>query len=634
MRPAILLAMLLLPATAFAQPKAEANFPPSAAAAATIKAKTSELANALNQLRDKDSTIYGDVHIYFKAAVWVVKLNQFPTKDTVKQTIAVLDSGLARANAAKDGKTPWRDVRGKPIIRGMYSLIDGSVQPYAVTIPEKPSGKRFDVVLHGRDDSLTEVKFIASHESAKPKADLTSGSIIVEPYGRGNLAYRWAAERDVLFALVDVLVRDPPIPPYSVVLRGFSMGGAGVWHLGFHYPHMFTLLGPGAGFTSTRGYIKNLPDKLPDYVEKCLHIYDAVDYAENAFNLPIVAYSGEKDPQKAAADNIERALANFEEPFSFKHLIAPGLEHKQPPEWLAKCEAEYRKQLDRPISNRSRFVTYTTIYNQGTAFANIQTMGEHYKKAVLDITEKSDADEIGTLNIGTENVTAIEIPILPKILTIDGEVVPIKLLRKSGIATRKDGTWQVMTPAEYTRSLNGKLTKINRCCGPIDDAFRFSFAVVPPKTTPDGAGRSTTEAMLRFEKEWQRWFRADLPQSLDKNSHSVVLFGLPSTNPKIAEVLQKLPITWTDKQLVVNGITYDAATHYPAMIYPRDGGKGYVVLNSGHTFHEADLKGSNANLYPRLGDWAVMKIAPTAADPAATEVVAAGLFDEFWQFKK
>ena len=58
----------------------------------------------------------------------------------------------------------------------------------------------------------------------------------------------------------------------------------------------------------------------------------------------------------------------------------------------------------------------------------------------------------------------------------------------------------------------------------------------------------------------------------------------------------------------------------------------YVVLNSGHTFKEADLKGTNALLYPRLGDWAVIKPTPTAKDPAAYEVVAAGLFDENWQF--
>ena len=76
-------------------------------------------------------------------------------------------------------------------------------------------------------------------------------------------------------------------------------------------------------------------------------------------------------------------------------------------------------------------------------------------------------------------------------------------------------------------------------------------------------------------------------------------------------------------------------THLPVLIYPyptHEIAPSYVVLNSGHTFKEADLKGTNALLYPRLGDWAVIKPTPTDKDPAAFEVVAAGLFDENWKF--
>ena len=83
----------------------------------------------------------------------------------------------------------------------------------------------------------------------------------------------------------------------------------------------------------------------------------------------------------------------------------------------------------------------------------------------------------------------------------------------------------------------------------------------------------------------------------------------------------------------MNGVEYDTNTHIPVMIYPNPIDPGhYIVLNSGHTFREADLKGTNALLYPRLGDWAVIKPTPTTNDPSAYEVVSAGLFDENWQF--
>ena len=100
-------------------------------------------------------------------------------------------------------------------------------------------------------------------------------------------------------------------------------------------------------------------------------------------------------------------------------------------------------------------------------------------------------------------------------------------------------------------------------------------------------------------------------------------------------MLPHLPLTWTKEQIALNGKAVSAANHVPVLIYPNPlNPSRYVVLNSGHTFHEADFKGTNALLYPRLGDWAVIKPTPTKEDPAAYEVAAAGLFDENWQFPK
>jgi hypothetical protein len=60
------------------------------------------------------------------------------------------------------------------------------------------------------------------------------------------------------------------------------------------------------------------------------------------------------------------------------------------------------------------------------------------------------------------------------------------------------------------------------------------------------------------------------------------------------------------------------------------------VLNSGHTFHEKEPASLNYLLFPRLGDWAVMKVGgEVPKDPSGLlqeEVVRAGFFDEHWQF--
>jgi hypothetical protein len=55
-----------------------------------------------------------------------------------------------------------------------------------------------------------------------------------------------------------------------------------------------------------------------------------------------------------------------------------------------------------------------------------------------------------------------------------------------------------------------------------------------------------------------------------------------------------------------------------------------VVLNSGHTFGAKEFQGTNAQLYPRLGDYALLRISPEVGKEA--EVVTAGLFDEMWRF--
>src|SRR5262249_10736355 len=153
--------------------------------------------------------------------------------------------------------------------------------------------------------------------------------VLLQIFGRGNNAYRWAGEADV-FEAIDAflaveryLKRESLIDLNRVVLRGFSMGGAGTWHLGLHRPDQWCVLGPGAGFTATRGYVKALPAQLPPYQEACLHIYDAVDYAENAADVPVVAYSGADDPQMAASRNIEERLKPLGIPMT--HLVAPGL---------------------------------------------------------------------------------------------------------------------------------------------------------------------------------------------------------------------------------------------------------------------------------------------------------------------
>ena len=117
----------------------------------------------------------------------------------------------------------------------------------------------------------------------------------------------------------------------------------------------------------------------------------------------------------------------------------------------------------------------------------------------------------------------------------------------------------------------------------------------------------------------------------DIAAHNLVLFGDPGSNKLLGQIADRLPIRWTANSIAVGTRTYSAADHALVMIYPNPlSPRRYVVINSGHTFHEPEFRGSNALVYPRLGDFAVLRLdARKAATDAPVE--QAGFFDDHWE---
>ncbi len=182
---------------------------------------------------------------------------------------------------------------------------------------------------------------------------------------------------------------------------------------------------------------------------------------------------------------------------------------------------------------------------------------------------------------------------------------------------------------------------------PIDDAFATPFLCVRGTGTPWNAavGAWADASLRRFEYEWARYMRGDLPVKRDtevteadvRDKH-LILFGDPGSNSWIAKALPQLPVTWTRQEFELGGQTQTSHDHAPVLICASPlAANRYLVINSGHTFHEREFASFNYLLFPRLGDWAVMKIGPGAAQWQAAsptfpeEVVVAGYFDEAWK---
>ncbi len=614
--------------------------------------------------------IVADVEVYLKSAQWITQHNEFYDKDAGEWTIEALERGLMRASQVRLGEWPWFQQTGAPVIHGYRSAIDGSVQPYAVTLPAD-YGKgirkwRLEVVLHGRQTSLTEVSFLHQFNGNKP-APKDQDYIRLDVYGRGNNGYRWAGESDIAEVLAHFINLESNAMKHAAlldtkrsVLRGFSMGGAGTWHLGLHFPDQWCVISPGAGFTTTHGYVKGLPDKLPSYQEACLRIYDAVEYAENAFNVPIVAYGGENDPQLQAARNIEERLRSHaergnEKGAAMKLLIAPGLKHEFPPEWqkkMADARNEYIAKGREDSPSHVRFVTYTLKYSR-CHWVYIWGMERHYEKASVDAQRVEDGFKVKTHNVRALRLQMGEGATRQAITVhIDGDDVsalPYEPVANSPALVvdlqRREGHWRAVLPEIIATGLLRTPQKFQNFQGPIDDAFMGPFLCVRGTGSPwHEATEDYARANLeRFRKEWSKYFRGELPvkddvevEREDFNNRHLILFGDPSSNSLIAQVLQGLPFTWTKEKITWAGKDYPAAEHVPMMIYPSplSPNHRYVVLNSGHTFHAEDFQGSNALLYPHLGDYAIVKLTGDKKEPLAVEVTTAGLFDDFWHMPK
>ncbi|MEM7387536.1 MAG: prolyl oligopeptidase family serine peptidase [Verrucomicrobiota bacterium] len=232
--------------------------------------------------------------------------------------------GLLLAEAGRRLENPgWEKPKPGLHVRGYRSKIDGSVQPYGLEIPEAFvegreaglqrgqgwKGHPLWVWLHGRGDKETDMHFIHKRMT-KPGQFQPADAIVLHPFGRQCVGWKWAGEWDVFEAIEDV-GRHYEIDLGRIALMGFSMGGAGAWHIGAHYSDRFACIHPGAGFAETKAYNRLKPENYPPVYEQMLWgLYDVPNYARNFLNVPLIAYSGEKDKQIQAARVMERALVD------------------------------------------------------------------------------------------------------------------------------------------------------------------------------------------------------------------------------------------------------------------------------------------------------------------------------------
>ena len=617
---------------------------------AGVDALGKEIDGLKKSLKSPLSDVLPDVQIFHKAVRDTLKYDEFYGKNEFDAARKLLKIGGERAKALKDGKAPWLAETG-PSVRGYLSKIDGSVQPYGLFVPSNYKGGahpfRLDVWFHGRFERNSEVGFVSQMLGSKGGALQTPSTLICQPYGRYSNANHFAGEIDTLEA-IEAIAKHYVIDRNRIVVSGFSMGGAACWNFAVHYAGEWAAAAPGAGFSESPDFLRVYQsEKLSPtwYEKKLFHLYDCTDWALNLTECPTVAYSGEKDNQKQAADLMVKAMGA--EGMDLVHIIGPGMGHQYHPKSKAEIEQRLASivKFGRPEFPKTiHFATYSLRYDT-MRWVKVDRMTKHWTRAQIDgemthngLVAKSSGIERFTLTL-PPGAWPWDITRKPTVV-IDDIVVPATqpMSDRSWTASfvKAKNTWML------DESRDDGLSKHHGLTGPIDDAFMDRFVVVRPTGKPlnDKVGGWAAKELEHLRVHWRKQFRGDAPvkddtaiTDADIAGSNLILFGDPSSNAVLKKIADRLPIAWSDAgiKLGKDGKSFDAGHHAVAMIYPNPlNPKKYVVLNSGFTFREYDYL-NNARQIPKLPDWVVFDVNQPTTSKIAAGVADAAFFGERWE---
>ncbi len=315
------------------------------------------------------------------------------------------------------------------------------------------------------------------------------------------------------------------------------------------------------------------------YEQKLWRLYDCDLYATNLHQCPTVAYSGEIDSQKQAADVMEEALARVD--IRLAHIIGPGTKHAYHPDSKVIVERKLDRLADSARDRSPRevhFATYTLRYNRMN-WLTVDALDQHWEKALV----RANVSDPHKLFIALSNVSAFTIdmpagtcPLEP----LGGEVrlsigdidqprdqeffeidVPGPLSDQSWkVQAHWDGdAWKLgPLPSDDLRKKPGLQ-------GPIDDAFMDSFVFVKPsgQCREEKVQKWVDSEFDRAVEHWRRQFRGEARVKADTEisdediaNSNLVLWGDPQSNAIFKKIADKLPISWDEKAIHVGDRTY------------------------------------------------------------------------------
>ena len=404
-------------------------------------------------------------------------------------------------------------------------------------------------------------------------------AIMLYPHGRGNTFYQGIGDADVMRTIA-LAQQTLNIDDQRIYLMGYSMGGAGAWHVGAHYPERFAALGPIYGgreyrVTSDEIHIRTLSPRAQYRLERLKSSFVNV---ESLYSTPVFVNHGTADATVPLAISRYGVTLLQRWGYNVRYWEHAGKGHIQP----LGCENELlgwllaQRLQPNPPEVRIRA---TDLRNAAAHWARIEQRQQPW--AVMTLQARLFAPN--AIRLVTSNVQSLLLTLPPALFDAAQPIFVLWNNRPVASFMPADGAIRLALPG-YRQQTRQKRAG---CEGPVSDVYQTPFAIVIGTQSPDPAMneacREVAAALVaRWEKN-QNW----TPRVFDDRNltraqadeYSLILIGGPGENAVAARLAPRLPVRITSTSITLGPKTIeatDAALHF---IHPSPNNPDrYVVL--------------------------------------------------------
>ncbi|MCF7854793.1 MAG: prolyl oligopeptidase family serine peptidase [Candidatus Pacebacteria bacterium] len=519
-----------------------------------------------------------------------------------------------------------------------FARNDTSPQPYFMYAPNGYDGATpwpLVVFLHGWVPSTSTIDPYLVSDFVLDLAD-KHRTLLALPHGRTNTDFQFAGEVDVLRVIAEVK-KYYNVNPDRVYLLGISMGGAGAWQIGTHYPDLFAGIAPINGQADWfrfwhDNYDCPTRENTPGHLKTVIAMNNPLDLADNLLNL--YSYSQHAKTCFLGADHTLDMVEKL------KRIGAPHDVYIDPSHlghytyWTAtpwrKAFEHLLRQTRVSDPREISFSTYSLRFPKSywVEIKQFLTWGD---LATIRATYEGD----GRIRVVSKNVAAFRLS--PPgtwgedelTITWNGEIL-------KSLPPEVDGSLHIVWPERATPGENA-LVKNRAVCGPAPDVFNFPFTVVIGTRGTDTQDKAVRNLAMQFVDDWEHYAEGRPPVVRDvevtqelMDERGLVLFGMPDTNAVIHRIADSLPFQLSEDTIKLpDGKTFSAQENGLILTYPNPlAPQRYILIYNGLHWGEGR---SYSHRFDRLPDFTIFTDRQIPAI-GSNAFRAAGFFDAHWKY--